>query len=141
MVRGDMRRDKHDRYDEVPPSIIGFANQIRLSKDGTKYVYNCDEEADPNSEGKTAIDIANEQLQELKRLKETQVLNMEALLNKGSRMLIGAILLKVGNAFLDKSESEVAMMKMGNDGDSIVVAAKGSKNCKELLKRLRGMIS
>ena len=81
------------------------------------------------------------ELRELKKLKETQVLDIEVL-KKGSRINVGALFLKVGEVLLEKSESDVAMMKLGNgEMDSIAVVVKGNKNCKELLKRLRGMVS
>jgi len=78
---------------------------------------------------------------ELKKLKETKVLDIEVL-KKGSRMNIGAIFLKVGEVLLEKSESDVAMIKKENgEIDSIVVAVKGNKNCKKLLKRLKRIVS
>lgn len=109
---------------------------IRLSKDGTRYVYNADKDAASNSEGRTAIDVANEQLEEIKRIKETQVLNIDALSN-GSRMNIGSVFSKVGEELLKKSEAEISMIKTDNQ---ISIVVKGSKMCKELLKRIRGMI-
>ena len=139
-----MARSHYDPYgkkkhEEIPPSIIGFVNLIRLSKDGTKYVYNCDKDADPNSEGKSAFDVANEQLKELNRLKKEQVLNIETL-EKGSFMNIAGVFASVGKAMLNKCNARIGKIvfkNKRNQSNFIAIVADDREDVKKLVKFMK----
>ena len=108
----------HDSYgrdsSEVPPSVREYASRIRLSKDGTKYVYSLDEDGDNKHKPQPAIEVANKQLKEILRFKKEQVLN-EKVLEKGSTTNISGIFLRVGQILLKKSKATLSRIVFRDD--------------------------
>ena len=132
MARSDMP-DRYRKEDEAPIGLRLEAGKIKLSKDGTKYVYNFHVEADPNSKAKYAIEVANDLLEKVKRL-ESQVLNIKKL-KKGSRINVGMIFARVGEILLNKAKAETSKITL-SDKDKNITEIFVASTEKEMIQKL-----
>ena len=135
MFRRDYDLHGKRNSNTVPTEVREWAAMIRLSKDGTEYVYAADKNADPNSNPEKAIDVATRQLKEMKQLNQ-QVLNTKTL-EKGSFMNIAGIFASVGRIMLDKCNAgigKIVFRDKRNKPNFIAIASNDKEDIKKLIK-------